>query len=368
MNTRMSLLQRGQDRNGIDDTQNALLNILEDLTAEQSGFEAAQRALLNILDDADAEKLNLQEAQRAVLNILEDSEAEKANLQGAQSAVLNILEDFDVEKSKVQLINQELQKEIEERRRAEGEVRRLNRELEQHTAELTAANRELEAFAYSVSHDLRAPVRHVNAFADSLRKRLYEKLDERERHYLDTIATSSRQMGALIDDLLNFSRLGRAGMSKSQIALQPLVHEVRKELESETAGRTVAWQVASLPQVYADPALLRQVLVNLLSNAVKYTRGRSEARIEVGSRNGTPGERVVFVRDNGVGFEMEYVHKLFKVFQRLHTEHFEGTGIGLANVRRIIERHGGRVWAEGVPGKGATFYFSIPAQGGTVDG
>jgi light-regulated signal transduction histidine kinase (bacteriophytochrome) len=152
-------------------------------------------------------------------------------------------------------------------------------------------------------------------------------------------------------------------MLKADVALEPLVQEVRRELEADTAGRNIVWKVSSLPEIYADPALLRQVFVNLISNAVKYTRGRQQTQIEIGCTNGTPGERVIFIRDNGVGFEMAYVDKLFKVFQRLHTKEFEGTGIGLANVRRIIERHGGRVWAEGVPEQGATFYFSIPIRG-----
>ncbi|MGA2964231.1 MAG: PAS domain S-box protein [Candidatus Korobacteraceae bacterium] len=259
-------------------------------------------------------------------------------------------------------------RDVTERRGADQEIRRLTAELEQRvrdrTAQLESSNKELEAFAYSVSHDLRAPIRHLSAFSESLRERSYEKLDERGRHYLDNIHASSQQMGTLIDDLLKFSRLGRAGMSKADVALEPLMQEVRRELEPEAGGRNIVWKVSSLPTIYADRALLRQVLVNLMSNAVKYTRGRQEARIEIGCTNETPGERVIFIRDNGVGFEMAYVDKLFQVFQRLHTKEFEGTGIGLANVRRIVERHGGRVWAEGVSEQGATFYFSIPTRGG----
>jgi PAS domain S-box-containing protein len=259
-------------------------------------------------------------------------------------------------------------RDVTERKRAQQEIQQLNAELEQRvrdrTAQLESSNKELEAFAYSVSHDLRAPIRHLSAFSESLRERSYEKLDERARHYLDNIHASSQQMGTLIDDLLKFSRLGRAGMSKADVALEPLVQEVRRELGAEVGGRNIVWKVSTLPTIYADPALLRQVFVNLVSNAVKYTRGRQEARIEIGCATGTPSEQVIFIRDNGVGFEMAYVHKLFQVFQRLHTKDFEGTGIGLAIVRRIVERHGGRVWAEGVPEQGATFYFSIPTRGG----
>ncbi len=258
------------------------------------------------------------------------------------------------------------QHDLAKRRESERQIRLLNVALEQRvrdrTAELEAANSELEAFAYSVSHDLRAPLRHLTTFSESLRKRSYERFEERDRRYLDKISAAAVRMGKLIDDLLSFSRLGRAGMSKSRFALGPLIQDVRKELEPETGLRNIRWSVGKLPDVYADQALMRQVFVNLLSNAVKYTRGRETALIEIGSTSGTAGEKVIFVRDNGVGFDMQYAHKLFKVFQRLHTEEFEGTGIGLANIRRIIERHGGRVWADGAPQVGATFYFSIPER------
>jgi light-regulated signal transduction histidine kinase (bacteriophytochrome) len=169
-------------------------------------------------------------------------------------------------------------------------------------------------------------------------------------------------MGQLIDDLLAFARLSRTELHRTRVRLDVLVNETRVGLSSETNGRNIAWQVAALPEVYADPALLRQVFVNLLSNAVKYTRRRTEARIEIASQPGADGEVVVFVRDNGAGFDMKYVDKLFGVFQRLHAAHeFEGTGVGLANVRRIVERHGGRIWAEAEVERGATFYFSLPA-------
>jgi signal transduction histidine kinase len=377
------------NRSALDDTQRALLNILEDFTAERSGFEAghravlniledsqaekanlegAQRAVLNILEDAEAEKANLEGAQRAVLNILEDAEAEKANLEGAQRAVLNILEDFDAEKSKVEMINRLLQEHIEERKRAENEIRKLNQELERRVAQRTAAlaaleasNKELEAFSYSVSHDLRAPLRHMDGFLALLVKASQGRLDEKSRRYLDKVTAASRTMTTLIDDLLQFSRMGRNEIRKAAVNLGPLVEDVRRELEPEARNRAVKWQVSLLPEIHGDPAMLRLVLTNLLSNALKYTRTRPEARIEVGSLADKGGEDVIFVHDNGVGFDMKYADKLFKVFQRLHqSDQFEGTGIGLANVRRIIERHGGRVWAESSEGGGASFYFSLP--------
>jgi signal transduction histidine kinase len=246
----------------------------------------------------------------------------------------------------------------------DGQIRQMNAQLERRvasrTAELEASNRELEAFSYSVSHDLRAPLRHVDGYADLLKRQSADTLDEKGKRYLATISESAKSMGMLIDDLLSFSRMGRSEMRTTTVSLASLVAEVRQEVERDAADREIAWVVAPLPEVQADPALLRQVVTNLPSNAVKYTRQREVARIEIGAvESGT--ETTVFVRDNGVGFDPAYSHKLFGVFQRLHSaEEFEGTGIGLANVHRIIQRHGGKTWAEGQVGQGATFYFSLP--------
>jgi PAS domain S-box-containing protein len=243
------------------------------------------------------------------------------------------------------------------------ELRHANEKLEarvsERTAELLVANKELEAFAYSVSHDLRAPLRHLDGFAEMLRKNCYGQIDAQGRRCLDKITNSAQRMGRLIDDLLAFSRLLRADVSRTQVSLQGLQEEVRRDFEPDLATRTVVWTIGDLPDVYGDRSMLRQVFINLLSNAVKYTRDRLEARIEIGCSGTTEEETTIFVRDNGAGFEMEYVNKLFGVFQRLHGEEFEGTGVGLANVRRIVERHGGRVWAEGVVDKGATFYCTL---------
>jgi signal transduction histidine kinase len=238
----------------------------------------------------------------------------------------------------------------------------LEERVRQRTAELDAVNKELEAFSYSVSHDLRAPLRHVTGFAGLLEAHAGAQLDDQGRRHLRTIAEAAKRMGQLIDDLLSFSRMGRGQLSRRQVSMAGIVEEARQEVMSaaEVAHRSIEWQIGELPEVEGDPAMLRLVLINLLSNAVKYTAPRSPARIEVGSTLDASGDRVFFVRDNGVGFDMQYVHKLFGVFQRLHTsEEFEGTGIGLANVRRILHRHGGSVWAESAVDQGATFRFSL---------
>lgn len=250
-------------------------------------------------------------------------------------------------------------------RRMASEIRRRKAvEASLHKSEeaLLGANKELEAFSYSVSHDLRAPLRHISGFVQLLQSKAKDKLDETGLRYLEVIAGAAQKMGALIDDLLLFSRTGRAQMRLETLPLAQIVEECRRELEPETRDRTLDWQIGDLPEVVADRALLRQVMANLLGNAVKYTAKKPAARIEVSARR-EADEIVVCVRDNGAGFDMKYADKLFGVFQRLHTEaEFEGTGIGLANVRRIVVRHGGRTWAEGEVDQGAAFYFSLPVQ------
>jgi PAS domain S-box-containing protein len=246
----------------------------------------------------------------------------------------------------------------------ESHIRTLNDQLGQRVAELDALTQELEAFSYSVSHDLRAPLRHVTGFASLLQRSAAERLKETEARHLQTIVDAAARMGRLIDDLLAFSRMGRAAIAPQRVSLEALVRNAVQEVQESAPGRAIAWTIHPLPEVDGDPAMLQLVLVNLLSNAVKYTAGRARAEITVGASKSAPGETVVYVRDNGAGFDMQYVHKLFGVFQRLHShDEFEGTGIGLANVRRIVHRHGGRVWAEGAVDAGANFFFSLPDTG-----
>lgn len=245
-------------------------------------------------------------------------------------------------------------------RRLRLENAALERRVCERTAELESANRELEAFSYSVSHDLRAPLRHIDGFAELLTQSVGSTLSESDKRFLSLITSSVKQMTRLIDDLLDFSRMGRAELRRTQVNLQELLEKVIQELQPETAGRNIVWKKGFLPWVQADASLLRQVLSNLIFNAIKYTRPRDPAEIEIGCMS-EADETVIFVRDNGVGFDMQYADKLFGVFQRLHSqEDFEGTGIGLANVRRIVARHGGQTWAEAEIDKGATFYFSLP--------
>jgi signal transduction histidine kinase len=254
-----------------------------------------------------------------------------------------------------------LEREVEQRRQREDEVRQLNQELAKHAAELEASNNELESFAYSVSHDLRAPLRHMVGYSELLQKQTSSSLDAKSQRFVRIILEAAKRMGNLIDDLLAFSRIGRAETKKTEVDLGQLVKEVVAEIEQEAKGRDIAWKVDALPACQGDRSLLRLVVVNLVSNAVKFTRARSPAEIEIGCVERGQKDVEVFVKDNGAGFDMQYANKLFGVFQRLHLpEQFEGTGIGLATVQRIIHRHGGTVRGEGAVDRGATFFFSLP--------
>lgn len=252
-----------------------------------------------------------------------------------------------------------IHREMGKRNLAEENLKKANQRLERRTAELSETNIELESFAYSVAHDLRAPLRHIAGYSGALTQDYGPRLDEEGLRCLGKIASSARQMGRLVDDLLALSQVGRQELAFQKTALGSLVTQVVEELAPESAGRKLEWQIGELFSVQCDPGLMKQVFMNLLSNAVKYTRRQEHAVIQVGQALQN-GERVIFIRDNGAGFEMQYADKLFGVFQRLHkTRDFEGTGVGLAIVQRIIRKHGGRIWAEAAVNQGATFFFTL---------
>lgn len=253
-------------------------------------------------------------------------------------------------------------RDITDQKAADERIQNLNDELKERAEQLEGANKELEAFSYSVSHDLRAPLRHIHGFVEILQKSPAIQGDEKNQRYMTIISNAARDMGRLIDDLLALSRTGRAEMHPVPVDMRQMVDEVIRELEPEWKGRRVDWDIKPLSHLCCDPSLFRLVWANLIANALKYSRPRPVAKIEIGIKDGDrERETVFYVSDNGVGFDMTYVGKLFGVFQRLHrAEEFEGTGIGLANVQRIIHRHGGRVWAEGRVDAGATFNFSLP--------
>ncbi len=307
------------------------------------------RAILNILEDFAEDKGRLEKVQHAIFNILEDFSQERSRLQETQSAMLNLLDDFGAERAKAEAASLDLQESVKRLRAANDAA--------------AASNRELEAFSYSVSHDLRAPLRHISGFSKMLMDEFGTTLPKNAQHYVERIDEGTRRMGQLVDDLLNLARVGRRDLSLQVTGLRTLVDEVIADLEPDIGDRKVEWKVADLPYADCDAALIKQVFQNLLANAVKFTRPRERAMIEIGQEQ-HEGSSAVYIRDNGVGFSMKYADKLFGVFQRLHrAEDFEGTGIGLASVQRIIQKHGGRIWAEAELDKGATFYFTI----GTVE-
>ncbi len=333
--------------------QQATMNLLEDFGEERMNSQLVQRAALNLLEDMNVERSRLDETQRATLNVLEDFAEERRNSQRVQQATMNLLEDFHDERLRLGLTQGALMNILED-------VEAERTKTEQARALLEAVNKELEAFSYSVSHDLRAPLRAISGFAQALLEDCAPQLDDGGKRYLGLMQANAHKMGQLIDDLLTFSRLGRQQMMQTDIDMERLAGTVFAELAAQTLDRKMEFVARAAPPARGDRPMIRQVLVNLFANAVKFTRRRPEARIEFGYRPDAD-HGAYYVKDNGVGFDMQYVNKLFGVFQRLHAaSEFEGTGVGLALVYRIITRHGGRVWAEGQLDQGATFYFTLP--------
>jgi signal transduction histidine kinase len=294
----------------------------------------------------------------------ENIHKEILNLYLALAGLLGSILDKRASEESIRKLNEELEQRVRDRTsQMEAAYRELqieNSERKRAEEKQQEAYKELESFSYSVSHDLRAPLRHMSGFVELLQKKLGDFPDEKVHHYMAAIAGASKKMGTIIDDLLAFSRFGRSDMHKRIVKCGALVNEILMELPDEVKERDITWNIEELPEVYGDQSMLRLVLVNLISNAVKYTKPRPHAEIGIGCREDN-NEFVFFVKDNGVGFNMKYSDKLFGVFQRLHShDEFEGVGIGLANVRRIISRHGGRTWADGFINQGATFYFTIP--------
>jgi two-component system sensor histidine kinase/response regulator len=348
----------------------ALCNTLKDHGYDTMGFSSAGAALAELrktefdlllsdlmMPEMDGIKL-LQAALKQNPRLVGIIMTGEGTIATAVDAMKSGALDYILKPFKLSAILPVLERALAVRRlRLENEA--LERQVKERTAQLEEANKELESFSYSVSHDLRAPLRHIDSFTKLLLQS-ETSLTAKGRHYLDTVSGAARRMAQLIDDLLNLSRNSRAEMRRSRVNLQELVDETIQRLQPETEGRNILWKKSQLPQVQADPALLQQVFSNLLLNAVKYSRQRNPAEIEVGCLNETASEVTIFVRDNGAGFDMKYADKLFGVFQRLHrADEFEGTGIGLAIVRRIIARHDGRTWAEGKVDGGATFYFTL---------
>jgi light-regulated signal transduction histidine kinase (bacteriophytochrome) len=332
----------GVERARLEEMQRATMNLLGDVAEEKERMEGTQNATFNILEDFAFEKERLEETQRASYNILEDFVAEREKLENLQSAAFNILEDLNSQRDV-------LSTEVTERARAENELENTNREL--------------EAFSYSVSHDLRAPLRGIDGFSHVLLKEYGDKLDDLGREYLTHVRNSSQQMAQLIDDLLNLSRMSRGALHREDTNLAELARSVLETLKAASEARSVEILSPKDLQGRCDPRLIKVVLENLLGNAWKFTSRKEHATIEIGSQ---PIDGVVtyFIRDNGAGFDMAYADKLFGAFQRLHTaDEFPGTGIGLATVRRIIHRHGGKIWAEGYVGIGTTIYFTLVGSG-----
>jgi light-regulated signal transduction histidine kinase (bacteriophytochrome) len=334
----------------------AILNILDDFSAERDRLGETQTAVLNILEDFLEEKVRLENTERAVLNILDDFSSEKTRLEQTQKAVLNILDDFDGEKAKVEAANAQLLREVAERRLAEEA-------LEEKSLSLTRSNADLEQFAYVASHDLQEPLRMVSSYVQLFAKRYQGQVDEQADKYIRYAVDGAMRMQALIDGLLEYSRAGRQAEQPVRVsaesALDRALYNLRKVIE-ETGSMITR---DPLPEILSDEAQLTQVFQNLIGNAIKFRRPEEASRVQVGCARRGP-YFVFSVADDGIGIDPRHAERIFAIFQRLHTRgEYPGTGIGLAICKKVVERSGGEIWLESAPGKGSTFHFTLRAAG-----
>jgi signal transduction histidine kinase len=343
------------ERSGLASGQRAMLNLLEDFEGEKVRLKSAQRAMLNILEDSSSEKAQLAAAERAVINILDDSSAEKTRLEMVQRAVLNILEDLEGQRVKVERINAQLQNEIEVRKRAEET-------LKEYSAELARSNADLQQFAYVASHDLQEPLRAVSSFSQLLARRYRGELDSDADDFIAFIVGGATRMQTLINDLLTFSRIGTRGNPFARVECENILQAAKENLTVAIAESGAVITHDPLPALVADQTQLMQLFQNLFGNAIKFRRPEEAPRIHVSCQR-QDGAWRLSVRDNGIGIDPQYFDRIFIIFQRLHgREKYAGTGMGLAICKRIVERHGGRIWVESEPGKGSTFHFVIPDE------
>jgi light-regulated signal transduction histidine kinase (bacteriophytochrome) len=343
----------GEERLRQAEMQKAILNVLEDAGSEKRRLEETQKAVLNVLDDAADERSRQGEVHRAVLNILADFSGEKERLEATQRAILNILDDFEEEKRKVEAANAELRREVSERTGAEQALR-------ENTNALARSNAELEQFAYVASHDLQEPLRMVSSYMQLFEKRYADQTDPQAKKYIDYAVEGAKRMQALIGGLLEYSRVGRIDEPFGPVDTNAALEQALLNLKSVIDDARAAVTRDPLPTVTGNAGRLAQVFQNLVGNALKFRRPDRPPAIHVSSV-ARDGEWVFAVRDNGIGIDVQYVDRIFVIFQRLHTRsEYPGTGIGLSICKKVIERHGGRIWVESRPGDGATFRFTLP--------
>jgi signal transduction histidine kinase len=348
----------------LEDTQRAVLNILEDFDTEKNALQKMQTATFNILEDFNSDRLRLEDTQRAVLNILEDFNVEKNQLEGTQKATLNILEDFNAEKLRLEDTQRAVINILEDLNQSNEELKKAHDVLElrvkERTEELARSNAELEQFAYIASHDLQEPLRMISSYVQLLERRYKGKLDQGADEFIGFASEGALRMQRLINDLLAYSRVGTRGKSFAEVNLETALNQALENLHLSIKEKKVTVTHDPLPTAYGDIGQLTQVFQNLIDNAMKFSSEESPWVHISGRREGD--ECICWVKDNGIGIDSEFMNRLFVLFQRLHTrKEYPGTGLGLAICKRIIERHGGRIWVESTPGEGSTFFFRIPA-------